>query len=123
MTDRRAFGDWLAEQRAAHNLSRNRLAQICGVDSSTIDRVEDGTTKQPTASLLASVAEALDLDPAEVFHRAGIDVGSAHSLPLYFRQQYRHLPPPAQAELQRYFQLLTERYGMDNGPADGEDEI
>jgi transcriptional regulator with XRE-family HTH domain len=122
MSTRTSFGRWLTTQREAAGLSRNRLAQLAGVDSSTIDRIEDGTTKRPTLELLTAIARALHLDSADVLHHAGIDLGSATAMPLYFRQKYRDLPPAGKAELDTYLSKLTERYGIDNGPDGGEDE-
>jgi imidazolonepropionase-like amidohydrolase len=73
---------------------------------------------------IVTTAHALGLNVDEVLATAGL--AEADNLPTfrpYLRSKYPELPEPAQAELDRYFSVLAERYGINvNGPRAGEDE-
>lgn len=97
-----------------------------GVDDSTMYRIESGHIRQPSTELLGRLADALGLEVTDVLRKAGIrvDANQQNPVPIYFRQKYRDLPPPARRELKRFMDYLSARYPVDHdGPADGEDEL
>ena len=120
----RRLGKFLKQHRVALGLSTRALAAQCGVDMATIVRLEQGAFAEPRPETLRVVARALDLNLADVYALA--DYVRPTELPAfspYLRAKYRKLPAVAIAELERYFDKLAARYGIDpTGPAPGEDE-
>lgn len=120
----KALGSFLKEHRAALGLSTRALAARCGLDMATIVRLEQGAFAEPRPDTLRVVAEALGVSLADVFAMA--DYATPTDLPAfspYLRSKYRDLPPLALKELERSFQQIAKRYGLDSaGPAAGEDE-
>ena len=120
----KALGSFFKEHRAALGLSTHQLAAQSGIDQATIVRLEQGAFIEPRPDTLRVVAEALGVSLADVFALA--DYVVPDELPTftpYLRAKYRTLPPKAVAELQRYFDGLADRYGIDPaGPAPGADE-
>lgn len=100
------------------------LERLAGVDNGTIVRIEQGAFAAPRPDKLSRIAEALRLPLADVFALAEYVVpDELPSLVPYLRAKYRALPAKAIAELERYFDDLAGRYGIDPaGPAPGEDE-
>jgi transcriptional regulator with XRE-family HTH domain len=118
------LGRWLRQRRQEAGLSTIQLAQKAGTTDSTITRIEQGAFAAPAPDKLGRIAEALGLSLADVYAMANYaiadDLPSFHP---YLRRKYRHLPPSAIAELERYFDNLSARHGIDPaGPAPGEDE-
>jgi transcriptional regulator with XRE-family HTH domain len=118
------LGSYLRRQRTAMGLSTRQLAELARIDDSTVVRFEQGAYASPAPDKLARIAEALDLPLADVFAHAHYALPrDLPNLPAYLRVKYRHLPPSALVELDRYLKRLGRKYGIDtDGPAPGEDE-
>lgn len=118
------LGRQLRARRDQLGLSVRDLEKLAGVDNGTIVRIEQGAFAAPAPDKLSRIAEALKLSLANVFALAEYVIPD--DLPTfapYLRTKYRALPPKAVAELERYFDDLAGRYGIDPaGPAPGEDE-
>lgn len=76
----KAFGQWLASTRKARRLSQEAVAKLAGISRPTLAEYEAGgrTSNQvwrpanPTAISLYGLADALGIEPAEMFERAGV---------------------------------------------------
>jgi hypothetical protein len=91
---------------------------------SNVIRLEQGAIASPRPDTLKSLADVLQLDLADVYAAAGyVQPQGLPSFAPYLRSKYGKLPASAQAELERNFARIAEKYGYDpNGPAPGEDE-
>lgn len=120
----KALGSRLRTRREELGLSARDLERMADVDNGTIVRIEQGAFAAPRPDKLSRIAEALRLPLADVFALAEYVVPD--ELPTfapYLRAKYRELPAKAVNELERYFDDLATRYGIDPaGPAPGEDE-
>lgn len=118
------LGRQLRRRRDDLGLSLRQLAERADTTDTTIIRIEQGAYAAPAPDKLSRIAEALDLNLADVFALADYSVPS--ELPTfspYLRTKYRDLPAPAVEELERSFQRITKRHGFEPaGPAPGEDE-
>ena len=117
-------GDLIRQLREAEGLSLYKLAIESGVDRSTIMRTERGDF-MPTTDVLMRLCEALDVTYTDLAELVGFD--AAKTLPepaIYFRTKYG-LPPEATAKLERQFEKIAKKHGIDPnqaGPAEGADE-
>lgn len=118
------LGRRLRQRRQQLGLSQRELGRRAGVDDATVVRLEQGLFAAPRPDKLSRIAHALGLSLADVFALADYVVPS--ELPTftpYLRAKYGRLPAGAVDELERYFDTLAARYGIDPaGPAPGEDE-
>jgi transcriptional regulator with XRE-family HTH domain len=64
------FGQWLSLELKKKNLSQRAFSKLCGESQSNISKVILGKI-DPTMQFCVSVARGLDVQPAEVIHRAG----------------------------------------------------
>lgn len=114
----------MREARQNKGLSTRGLGEQVGLDQSNIVRLEAGTTTSPNPAVLSSIAEALDLDVADLYALAGYTRPS--DLPAftpYLRSKFADIPTEARAELERSFRHIADKYGFDaDGPQSGEDE-
>jgi transcriptional regulator with XRE-family HTH domain len=120
----RELGRRLRQQREALDLSIRELAARTGVNHSTVVRLEQGAIDAPAPDKLSRIAEALQLSLADIFALAEYSVpADLPSFRPYLRSKYRGLPTSAVQELERSFQRIARRHGLDlDGPAPGEDE-
>jgi transcriptional regulator with XRE-family HTH domain len=118
------LGALLRNRREELGLSTRQLAERVEFDDSTIVRFEQGAYAAPRPDKLARIADALGLTLADVYALADYAVpGDLPSFQPYLRTKYRDLPAPAVAEMERYFQRLAKKFGVDtDGPRHGEDE-
>lgn len=118
------LGRRLRARREELGLSTRQLAEQAGMNDATVVRLEQGAFAAPRPDKLSRIAEALGLSLADVFALA--DYAAPSDLPAfapYLRTKYRTLPKKAVTELERFFDELAARYGIDPaGPAPGEDE-
>lgn len=110
--------------RIARGFSTYELGSRVGVNQSNVVRIESGHIAAPNPSLLSAIAEALDLDVADLYTLAGYTRPS--QLPTftpYLRSKFADMPAAARAELEQSFRHIADKYGFDaDGPASGEDE-
>lgn len=118
------LGRQLRAKRDDLGLSVRDLEKLAGVDNGTIVRIEQGAFAAPAPDKLSRIADALGLSLADVFSLAEYVVpDDLPNFAPYLRSKYRDLPPLAVKELERSFQRIAKRYGLDPaGPAPGEDE-
>ncbi|MGH3429220.1 MAG: helix-turn-helix domain-containing protein, partial [Mycobacteriales bacterium] len=118
------FGEWLREQRQAVGLSTIQLADAIGTTSGTISRIELGEITSPDPHKLVRIAQALNIDLADVYAMADYTV--PHELPSfapYLRRKYRDMPDAAVQDLDAAFDWILRKHGYQpDGPSDGEDE-
>jgi transcriptional regulator with XRE-family HTH domain len=110
-------GRYLKQHREAKGLSLRGLAATAKVDAAWLSKVERGIYASPGPRELWRLAQALDVEPADLYLEAGY--GDAHGLPgftPYLRSKY-DLPDEALAQLQAHFDLINERYGRDKDGA------
>jgi predicted ATPase/DNA-binding XRE family transcriptional regulator len=65
MADKSSFGQWLKQRRKALGLTQKALAQRAGCAEISLRKIESGDL-QPSASLVAALAAALDVDDADL---------------------------------------------------------
>ena len=107
------LGDLLRTTREDQGISMRRLAARLNIAHATLGRIETGESERPTPETLSALAEALELDEADLFALAGYRLPSSlPTLPAYLRAKY-DLPPEAAAQLTDYFYFLAERHGID----------
>jgi transcriptional regulator with XRE-family HTH domain len=111
------LGKLLRERRQELGLSTHQLGAQIGVRQSTILRVEHGRFASPRPAKLARIAEALNLELADVYARAGYLVPDGlPSFEPYLAAKYRNLPETAVTELVGHFDELAARHGVDPVP-------
>jgi transcriptional regulator with XRE-family HTH domain len=111
------LGKLLRERRQELGLSTHQLGAQVGVRQSTILRVEHGRFASPRPAKLARIAEALSLDLADVYARAGYLVPDGlPSFEPYLTAKYGNLPETAVMELVGHFDELVARHGVDPVP-------
>ena len=118
------LGKQLKEARAQLVLSAREVADRSGMADSNVLRLEQGAIANPRPETLKSLADALDLDLADLYAAAGyVQPAGLPSFAPYLRSKYADLPPSAQRELERTFHKIATKHGYDPaGPAAGEDE-
>ena len=57
----------LQEARRKKGLNQVQLAEMAGVDQTTISDIECGRNKNPSWETVARIAEALEVEPDELF--------------------------------------------------------
>jgi transcriptional regulator with XRE-family HTH domain len=110
--DAMRLGSYIKAQRETLGISLRRLAMRAGVHHSYLARMEAGDYAHPAPAVLHRIAEALDLDPEDLFALAGHTVPQAlPKFPVYLRAKY-HIPDRAADELSDYFRYLADRHGI-----------
>ncbi|WP_214320579.1 helix-turn-helix domain-containing protein [Nonomuraea sediminis] len=95
MTD--SLGRYLEAARVQAGHSLRHLARTTGLPLSSLYRIINDEVERPSAANLMQLARALDLNPAEVFARAGIE-GPLTDLDTLLRTEY-DLPDQAIADI------------------------
>lgn len=75
------LGRFIAEHRAARNLSLRKLAEIANLSHTEICRIENGTRKHPSPLALKSIAIALGASFVDIMEAAGYFDGSSPDPP------------------------------------------
>jgi transcriptional regulator with XRE-family HTH domain len=107
-----SLGDYIRHRRTSRGLSLNEAAQLSGLHFSYWSKLEAGHYKAPSPTHLQAIARALAVDIEDLYGLAGYEI--PERLPTfkpYLRAKYE-LPPEAVAELERYFELLRNYYGI-----------
>jgi transcriptional regulator with XRE-family HTH domain len=102
----------LKARRLSRGLSLSDAAQLSGLHFSYWSKLEAGQYESPSPKHLQSIAQALEVNFEDLYGLAGYD--SPERLPTfkpYMRAKY-DLPPEAVADLERYFELLRNFYGI-----------
>jgi transcriptional regulator with XRE-family HTH domain len=106
------IGEYLKAKREALGISQRRLALRIGINHSYLARLEAGDYARPATTILHRLAEALDLDPEDLFALAGHTVPEGlPSFTPYLRAKY-HMSDEAARELTDYFRYLSERHDI-----------
>src|SRR5579884_2514090 len=108
----RRIGKYVRARRLSLGLSLANAAEASNLDQSYWNRLENGYYQKPDPRLLPAIAETLQVDVADLYALAGYPVPK--QLPgfqPYLRAKY-DLPPEAIADLERYFDLLRNYYGV-----------
>lgn len=119
------LGELIRAGRAAKGLSIRELSSDSDIARSTLLDLEQDKIASPNPHYLKNLAQALDLELADLYAAAGyVPATGLPSFTPYLRSKYADLPDGAKAELERSFVHIAEKYGYDPaGPAPGEDEI
>lgn len=107
------LGSRIRRLRAATGLSLRALAARAEVDFSWLAKVERGEYQSPDPRCLFRLAEALDVEPANLYASAGYGEGLP-TFARYLRAKY-DLPDDAVAQLEAHFELVNERYQRQEG--------
>ena len=118
------LGQLIRARREQIGMSGRQLAKAIDVPNSTVVRIERGEVAAPTPDKLARLAEALELNLADVYALADYAVpDELPSFQPYLRSKYRDLPDEAVSDLNEAFERVIRKHGYDPaGPQPGEDE-
>ncbi|MDB9846212.1 helix-turn-helix domain-containing protein [Acidimicrobiales bacterium] len=119
-----ALGDYLRSKRTEAGLTGRQLAELTGINDSSLVRIENGYVAEPGPDKLKRIAEALGMSAADVFERAGYAVaGDLPAMEPYLRTKYGDLPQEALEQIERYASKVAKKHGISlEGPAPGQDE-
>ncbi|WP_046213130.1 helix-turn-helix domain-containing protein [Paenibacillus wulumuqiensis] len=113
--DNSSFGSYLKQIREQKNWSINQLADLAGISTSQISRIENGKRGVPKPQTIEKIARALGVPYAEMMDRAG-----------YLRpEENQQTPEWANARDRRDFKKMLEEDGelmFDGVPLDDEDK-
>ncbi len=109
----RQLGIEIKRKRDVRKMSLGQLSRTTAVPKSTLVRLERGLIARPRLDLVATIAVALNVAPAELFALLGCQIESSLPLTAYLHARYHHLSPQAIAEMQTYLELVAERDGID----------
>ncbi len=65
------LGDSIRKLRDQRELTQGQLAQSSSVSQGYLSQLENGEVKNPSAAVLLRVAQAVDVDPDDLFEAAG----------------------------------------------------
>ncbi len=118
------LGTLIKQARMKQAMSARELSRRAGVTDSNIIRIEQGQIASPRPDMLKAIADALDIDLADVYAAAGyVQPQGLPSFTPYLRSKYADLPAGAKRELEKSFNQIAKKYGYDQqGPKPGEDE-
>ena len=105
------IGPLLRQLREEAGLSVRGLATSADVDSTWLSRVEHGIYVNPDPKKLNQLAKVLGVETMELFQAAEYAEGFPGFAP-YMRTKY-DLPRDAVEQLQAHFNLLAEKYGVE----------
>ncbi len=97
----------IRRHRERAGLSQGALARMIGVPASTVMRLERGDIAAPDPDKLEALAEALEIDPEELFAKYPAPEKLPDVTP-YLRAKYG-MSDEAVAEAERFFSQLSDR--------------
>ncbi|MEU0537072.1 helix-turn-helix domain-containing protein [Amycolatopsis tolypomycina] len=106
----RTLANLIRQGREAAGLSVRQLAPLVGVHHSVLARIESGEVARPSAEVVQHIAEALELDAAELLAFVGVKP----TLPeprVYFRRAYGMSDDEAKEAEQIIADLRAKRHG------------
>ena len=107
-----SLGEYVKARRLSRGLSLGEAAEASGLHFSYWSKLEAGQYESPSPKHLQSIARALNVNFEDLYGLAGYD--SPKRLPSfkpYMRAKY-DLPPEGVADMERYFELLRNFYGI-----------
>ncbi len=117
------LGDRIRQLREQFGLTQGQLASGSSVSQGYLSQLENGEVKNPSAAVLLRVAQAMRVDPDELFEAAGYPTVRA------LREIYRGYESTIESSLLRYLaglprekqrRLLFLLEGIERVLADGE---
>lgn len=106
------LGEYVRARRLSLGLSYQDVADASGLHYSYWNKLENGQYEQPAPKYLRIIADTLDVPIEDLLALAGYDLPERlPSFTPYLRAKYE-LPPEAIADLERYFDLLRNFYGI-----------
>ncbi|MGO9198031.1 MAG: helix-turn-helix domain-containing protein [Acidimicrobiales bacterium] len=106
------LGDYIRARRLSLGLSRAGAAEASALDPSYWAKLETGHYQNPAPQHLSTIAGVLRVPVADLYGLAGYEIPEGlPTLQPYLRAKY-DLPPEAVADLERYFELLRNYYGV-----------
>ncbi len=110
-TNAKKLGAAIRRHREAAGLHRKQLAERCGVETSTISRLEAGEFREPRPEKLQRIARALEIDFEDLFALAGYaPAGSLPGLPIFLRQKVGLSKTEAE-RVERYVERIKGQKG------------
>ncbi len=125
-TQAQTLGRLIRQKRQTAGVSTHGLAHLVGVNQASIVRLEQGHVLNPEPDKLRAIAEALNLNLADLLVMAGYPLPTElPSVGPYLRTKYRNLPAEAVEQLQAQVTKVLRQHGIEpnHGPRHGEDEI
>ena len=95
------LGDKIRELRESFGLTQGQLAGSSSVSQGYLSQLENGDVKNPSAAVLLRVAQAMHVDPDELFEAAGYPTVRT------LRQIYQGYEATIDPELLRYLARLS----------------
>jgi transcriptional regulator with XRE-family HTH domain len=106
------LGDFVKSRRQTLGMSYSVAGDRSDLHPSYWNKLERGFYQKPDPRLLRNIADALQVPVEDLYALAGYEVPKQlPSLRPYLRAKY-NLPSTAIAELERYFELLRNYYGI-----------
>jgi transcriptional regulator with XRE-family HTH domain len=108
----KTLGEFVKARRSAMEFSLHDVAQRSGLHFSYWSKLEAGQYESPHPKHLMMIARTLEVPFEDLYSLAGYE--APERLPgftPYLRAKYE-LPPEAIADLERYFELLRNYYGI-----------
>ena len=106
------LGDFIKSRRLSAGLSLAGAAEASDLDASYWNKLENGHYQNPAPQHLSTIAEVLRVPVEDLYGLAGYEIPERlPSFLPYLRAKY-DLPPDAIADLERYFELLRNYYGI-----------
>ena len=114
------LGAFVKKHRLAKGLSLSKLAELSGISKTGLFDIEQGLRDQPRTRHLRALAEALDIEPIDLYTIVGY-VNTPEGLPEFgaYLRTTTDMPEEDLAKLEEYFDFLRSKHA---GPAPGEDE-
>jgi transcriptional regulator with XRE-family HTH domain len=109
----RKLGKLLRTKRDELGLTTRQVSEAISMSQTTVVRLEQGQYLNPDHDKLRALAEALDLNVADVLTMAGYPIPTElPSVGPYLRTKYRNLPAEAVDEIQQDVADVLRRYGF-----------
>ncbi len=107
-----SLGEFVRTRRQSIGLSLADAAQASDLDPSYWNKLENGHYQSPAPQHLQTIAQVLDVPTEDLYGLAGYDIPKRlPSFKPYLRAKY-DLPHEAVADLERYFEMLRNYYGI-----------
>jgi transcriptional regulator with XRE-family HTH domain len=107
-----ALGDVVRARRLSRGMSLADAAAVSGLHHSYWSKLENGQYLTPAPRYLQTIGTVLDIPIEDLYGLAGYEVPKRlPSFKPYLRAKY-DLPPEAIADLEKYFEMLRNHYGI-----------